>query len=179
MTSINIEEFINNITIDIDDSNNLNRKEKKIKEKTKKTIKKPRRGYKTVLVSNETLKAESAQLQNEMIKIENLSKTNELNQCDIAALYTLVYLKQRYSTQLFQSYKPIMTIKENKTKIQSQFYANYIQFNKSVEKRLDEMNCKTLYDCINCFVLRSIPDTARDAFVNWYSGKCQLGINLL
>lgn len=165
------EDFLKEIDVETAEnsktkpSNKTQTSNEKLKNK-----KKPKGGYRPVLVNEECLKTESVNLKNSMSLLDD--KKHVMSDQDKVSYYIIIYLNQRYPNQLFENQNPIIDLTKTKTTSlidNSAKIQNFIEFkNKNIQNRLNKLNIKTLFDLVNNFNLHSVPHSARFTLVNWY-----------
>lgn len=170
------DDFLNDISVEsfeIDSKKNLknekNREERLLKDKKKK----PRGGYRPVLIAEDQLIQESHALKSkfDIINSKCVLNSDLMTPQDIVSYYIICYLDQRYPNQLFENFSRLTTVKV-KSKLLSDL--NFQPRNKNTLTRLKKIGAETLFDVVNMLNLHSIPMTARHTLVNWYLEKFDL-----
>lgn len=171
-----MNEFLENISIDSIDIVPLKCHQKsnshKYSASPKHTEKKPKGGYRPVLVNENELPLESTLLEPYMQIINNKEGTNLMSDQDIVSYYILVYLNQRYPNNFLENVMSI--VKKSDCKVISSKLISELPLkfkNPRISSRLSSLNLFSLFDVVNFFNLHSVPFSARSTLVNWYLGN--------
>lgn len=166
--------FMNLINIEIEQSVESSKSiEKRAKKQpTNETTcrkKKPRGGYRPMLVNEADLGRESIELEHDM-KLINETNANSMSVQDIVSYYVIVYVNYRYPNNFLENKHEIIIDKSTITSMRISDLPFKFK-NKSLENRLRNTNTLTLFDLINTFNLHSVPYSARCTLANWYLGN--------
>lgn len=169
--------FLSEILFDSENDANNEKSTKNLNKKTtqffsKNESKRPKGGYKPVLVDESCLAKESADLKEpfELINKTCLNDKNYMTDQDIVSFYLITYLNQRYPNQMIENFNKIIETPQLEIN-QSKSLTNDLKFcfkNKNINAKLEKLKIKTLFDLINSFNLHSVPYSARYTLVNWY-----------
>ncbi|CAF0874690.1 unnamed protein product [Brachionus calyciflorus] len=152
---------------------------KKSHDKTTKINKKPKGGYRPVLVIDQSqLINESIELKEkfQIINDECIQDSEYMSPQDIVSYYLICYLDQRYPNQFLENYNQIDH--ENQIKSKSIESLKFNFKNKNINLKLKNYKIQSLFDLVNCFSLHSVPHSARYTLVKWYSNKNNFNLKL-
>lgn len=127
--------------------------------------KKPRGGYRPILVGEGELVEEAKTLAPLM---QFIYDKDDLSDQDKVSYFTLAYISQRYPANFLENVAPII---DEPNGVSSQPLDKLpFTFSQKVNTKFTNLKIKTLFDVVNNFNLHSVPYSARFTLVNWYLG---------
>lgn len=134
--------------------------------KLEKNLRRPKGGYRSILVDQNQLANESLVLEPLMVILESDTLIDQ----DKVSYYILIYLNQRYPKNFLENWNPIVETSQKVESSKTLEDLNLRFTNPNVIARMQEKNVVTLFDVVNNFNFHSVPYSARFSLVNWYMG---------